>query len=270
VVVAPDPAERRELTQLIRDELRAQGRLATENHSVPTLVEQGFGNPRLAANYARGDQIHYKVGSPAEHGIADNSTAIVLSVDAHANTLTVSTRDGNEASYNPALLKKQTDQSTVYREEQRDVAVGERILFTESDRGTHMRLGDLATVEKIDEDGTFGVRLDNGKAVELNPNQAQHIDYGYAVDTVPRTGMDRILVTGNAAQLAEQQEAFARLSPHLQELAIYTSDSRALGLEKVVPGVENALSLNELSPSLDKLSTPSLPEIEVEGLGIEL
>ena len=55
VVVAPDAGERRELTQLIRDELRQQGRLAPESRSVPILVEQHFGNPCLAANYAPGD-----------------------------------------------------------------------------------------------------------------------------------------------------------------------------------------------------------------------
>jgi hypothetical protein len=77
VVIVPDPVERRELTALVRDELRSQGRLGQDSYSVPVLVEQHFGNPRLAANYATGDQIHYETGSAAEHGIADNSTATV-------------------------------------------------------------------------------------------------------------------------------------------------------------------------------------------------
>jgi conjugative relaxase-like TrwC/TraI family protein len=268
IVVASDPAERQELTQLIRDELQVQGRLAPESRSHSILIEQDFGNPRLAANYAPGDQIHYKVGSPTEHGIADNSTGIVLSVDARANMLTVSTRDGNEASYNPALLRKLTGQSTVYREEQRDVAAGERILFTESDRDTHTRFGDLATVERIGNDRMLAVRLDNGRSVELSPDQAQHIDYGYAVNTVPRTGMDRILMTGDAAQLAEQQEAFARLSPHLRDLAIYTSDSRELGLERSVPGVEITSTSIEHSTKLDNLSVPVMEDMELPGFGI--
>jgi hypothetical protein len=270
VVVAPDPAERRELIGLIRDELRSQGRLAPESHSHLILVEQDFGNPRLVANYAPDDQIHYKAGSPVEHGIPDNSTATVLSVDAHANTLTVATRDGNETSYNPALLKKLTAKSTIYREEQRDMAVGERILFTVSDRDAHMRSGDFATVEKIGEDGTLAVRLDNGKSVELTSDQAHHIDYGYAVDTVPHAAMDRVLVTGDAAQLAEQQEAFARLSPSIRDLAVYTSDGREIGLQKSVPGAEIAPSLNELSSALGNLPSVSTPEVEVQELGIGL
>ena len=270
VVVAPDAGERRELTQLIRDELRQQGRLAPESRSVPILVEQHFGNPRLAANYAPGDEIHYKVGSPAEHGIADNSTATVLSVDAHANALTVATRDGNETSYSPALLQKQTAQSTVYREEQRDIAVGERITFTAQDRDPYIRSGDLATVERIGKDNGLSARLDNGKFVELDADQARHIDYGYAVGTAQRTSVDRVLITGDASQLAQQQEALTLLSPHIRDLAVYTSDSRELAVEKAIPGVENLLSQDTIPPTIDSISVSPVPEIGVERFGIGL
>jgi hypothetical protein len=159
VVVAPDAGE--------RNELRQQGWLAAESRVISILVKQDFGNPRVAAKYAPGDEIHYKAGSPAEHGIADNSAATVLSVDARANTFTVATRDGNEVYYNPALLKRQTAQSTVYREEQREVAAGERIRFTDSDRNSPIRSGDFATVERIGENSTLSVRVDNGTSVEL-------------------------------------------------------------------------------------------------------
>ncbi|HEY1743851.1 MAG TPA: MobF family relaxase [Granulicella sp.] len=270
VVIAPDLAERRALTQLIRDELRSQGRLAPESRPHSILVQQDFENPRLAANYLPSDEIHYKVGSSVRHGIADHSTAIVLSADAHANTLTVVTRDGNETSYNPALLKKQIGQSTVWREEQRDLSVGERITFTTTDREARIRSGDSATVKKIGEDGTFAVRMDNGKSVELTSDQARHIEYGYAVDTMSHIAVDRVLVTGNAPQLAEQQQAFARLSPHLRDLAIYTSDGRAISLEKAVPGAEIAPSVHKLSSALDNLPSVSTPEIEMPGLGIGL
>jgi hypothetical protein len=270
VVVAPDAGERRELTQLIRDELRQQGRLAAKSRSFPIMVEQHFGNPHFAANYARGDEIHYKAGSPAEHGIFDNSTATVLSVDARANTLTVATRDGSETSYNPALLKKQSGQSTVYREEQRDLAPGERIQLNYRDRDAHIRSGDFATVERIAENNALSVRLDNGKSVELDSEMARHIEYGYAVETAQRAAVNRVLVTADASQLAQQQEALTRLSPHTRDLALYTSDSRELAPEKTVPGVEIAPSVTELSLTLNTPSSVSTPEVALPGFGIGL
>jgi len=270
VVVAPDADERQELTQLIRDELRQQGQLATESRTVPILVEQDFGNPRLAANYAPGDEIHYKAGSPTEHGIANNSEATVLSVDARANTLTVATRDGNEVSYNPALLKRQTAHSIVYREEQRDIAVGERIRFTDSDRKSHIRSGDFGTVQRIWDDNALSVRLDNGKSVEWDASQGRHIEYGYAVETAPHATLDRALVTGDASQLAQQQEALTRLSPQIRDLALYTSNSRQFAAEKAIAGVENVLMQNAISLNIDELSQPSSAVREVGGFGIGL
>jgi conjugative relaxase-like TrwC/TraI family protein len=109
VVVAPDAAERRELTQLIRADLRSNGRLASDEHSVPVLVEQKFPNPRFAGNYRPGDEIHFRTGSPALEGIPHNSVAHILEVDAGRNTLTIETADGGQVTYNPAQLRSQTN-----------------------------------------------------------------------------------------------------------------------------------------------------------------
>jgi conjugative relaxase-like TrwC/TraI family protein len=259
VIVAPDAAERRELTQLIRSELQAQGRLSAESRSVPVLVERDLGNPRLAANYALEDRINYRKGSPEEHGIADDSSATVISVDTRSNRLTVETREGDRVSYNPALLKQQTDRSTVYREESRELTQGERIQFTAANPDLRIRAGSLGTVERIGEDNTLTVRLDSGKAVHLDSEQARYIDYGYAVETARQVSADRILVTGNSSQIAEQQEALTHLSPHLRDLAIYTSDDSGLAVQQIAS-----------SASMKPSTIPELPEIELEGMGIGL
>ena len=257
VIVAPDAAERRELTQLIRSELQAQGRLSAQSRSVPVLIERDLGNPRLAANYAPEDRISYRKGSPEEHGIADNSSATVISVDARSNLLTVETREGDRVSYNPALLKQQSDRSTVYREESRDLAQGERIQFTAANPDLRIRAGSLGTVEKIGEDSAITVRLDNGKAVHLDAEQSRYIDYGYVVETTWQVSADRILLTGGSNQIAAQQEVLTRLSQHLRDLAIYTSDDSGLASQEIA-----------LSANLKQI--PALPEVEVEGFGIAL
>jgi conjugative relaxase-like TrwC/TraI family protein len=272
VIVAPDPAERKELTQLIRADLQTQGKLATESRSVPILVEQDYANPKLAASYAPGDQIHYRTGSPAIEGIPHNSVATVLDSDEKKNVLTIETRDGEQVSYNPVHLKQQTKESTVYREEERDLAVGERIQFTAPDRENRIRSGDFATVERIGDDNTLSIRLDNGKAVELEPEKARHIDYGYTLETAMHLYADRILLTGESSQLAEQQSALAKLNPSVHDLAIYTSDSTNLLHRDNGIGLEQELSSeglsNDSSPSNGP--EPSGPSIEREGYGIGL
>jgi hypothetical protein len=265
VVVAPDAAERCELTQLIRAELQSEGKLAPESHPLPVLVEQKFPNPRFAGNYLPGDEIHFRTGSPALEGIPHNSVARVLEVDAGRNELTIETADGGQVTYNPAQLRSQTRQSTVYREELREMAEGERIRFTSSEKDNHIRIGDFATVERIEPD--FSVRLDNGKTADLDAETARHIDYGYAVEMAGNLAADRVILTGEAPQLAGLEDDLARLNPNIRELSIYTSDaSQALQ----VGLAQSPAALETLSKSLADTANLGIAESIIEEIGLHL
>jgi hypothetical protein len=270
VVVAPDAAERRELTQLIRADLRSNGRLSSDEHSVSVLVEQKFPNPRFTGNYLPGDEIYFRTGSPALEGIPHNSVARVLEVDASRNALTIETADGGQVTYNPAQLRSQTNQSKIYREETREMAVGERIRFTASEKDNHIRIGEFATVERIEPD--LSVRLDNGKTVELDAETAQHIDYGYAVETAGNAAADRVILTGEAPQLAGLENDLARFNPSIRELSVYTSDaSQALKVELAQsPAAAETLSKSLADTANRGVSAHSLAETVIEELGIHL
>jgi conjugative relaxase-like TrwC/TraI family protein len=270
VVVAPDAAERKELTQLIRAELQARGKISAESHSVPVLVEQKYSNPKLAASYSPGDQIHYRTGSPSIEGIPHDCAATVLSADAKKNLLTIETRDGEQVTYNPIQLRQQTKQSTVYRQGELDLAVGDRIAFTAKDSENRIRSGDFATVERVGDNNALTVRMDNGRKVTLDPEKAKHIDYGYTVENAKRLSADRIVLIGDSSQLAEQQAALTKLNPKIRDLAIYTSDSANTLHKDHGIANESLLTKEGISnaPSLGKLSEPSSPAIELEGYGI--
>jgi conjugative relaxase-like TrwC/TraI family protein len=97
-----------------------------------------------------------------------------------------------------------------------------------------------------------------GYEIESGRSGAPEIK-GYAVETARQVSVDRILVTGNSIQIAEQQEALTYLSPHLRDLAIYTSDDSG-------PAVQQIAS----SANIEPVSVPALPEIDLEGFGIGL
>jgi hypothetical protein len=99
-----------------------------------------------------------------------------------------------------------TTQSTVYRAEQREIAVGERIQIAEADLKQGIRRGDFATVTRMHDSNALDVRLDNGKSAALDPASARHIDYGYAVESArPRT-TERVLVSQEAIAPSDQRE----------------------------------------------------------------
>ncbi len=184
------------------------------------LIERHLSNPKLAAQYAPGDQIHYKTGSPEHHGIAAHSTATVLKADAKSNVLTVETGNGEAIAYRPHELKNVTASSTVYRQETRELAIGERIQFTRGHKDQGIRSGDFATVERISENHALTVRLNNGKTAELDPDKARHIEYGYAADGSKRIQADRVLATGETLNA----KALASVPSNVRDLSLHTSD----------------------------------------------
>jgi conjugative relaxase-like TrwC/TraI family protein len=270
VVVALDAEERRELTQLIRADLRRNGRLAWDEHSVAVLVEQKLSNPHFAGNYLSGDVIHFRTGSPAIEGIPHNSMVRVLEVDADRNTLAIETADGGQVTYNPAQLRSQASQSKVYREESREIAEGERIRFTSSNKENHIRTGDFSTVERIEPD--LSVRLDSGKTVDLDLEAARHIDYGYAVESARNLAADRVILTGEAPQIAGLENDLARLNSGIHELSVYTSGaSQSLQVDLAQsPAAAETLSKSLAETTNLGIAEPSIAEAIIEEIGLHL
>ena len=223
VVIAKDPAERRELNQLIRADLQAAGAVAPDSKVLPVHIQKELTNPKLAAQYAPGDIIQYRQGSPSLEGIPNDSAAVVVSTDPKLNRLTIKTSHGDEVSYSPHLTKTMTTQSKVYREEHQEFAQGDRIRITEADASQGIRKGDFGTITAIGD--TLDVRLDKGESVQLTKEQAKHIEHGYAVDSLKTGAPDRVLMSHDGSFQATSEAA--SLSRTGRDVSIYTSDASA-------------------------------------------
>jgi Tfp pilus assembly PilM family ATPase len=125
-------------------------------------------------------------------------------------------------------------------------------------------------VERIEPD--LSVRLDNRKAVDLDAETARHIDYGYAVESAGNITVDRVILTGEAAQLAGLEEDLARLNPTIRELSIYMSNaSQALHVELAQsPAAAETLSKSLADIVNPGVAEPSLAEAIVEEIGLHL
>jgi conjugative relaxase-like TrwC/TraI family protein len=221
VVISKDPAERRELNQLIRADLQAAGIVAPDSKALPVHIEKELTNPKLATQYAPGDIIQYRQGSPTQ-GIPNDSAAVVVSTDAKNNQLTVRTSNGDEVIYSPHLTKAMTAQSKVYREEYGEFAKGDRIRMTEPDSSQNIRKGDFGTITAIGE--MLEVRLDNRRNVQLSKEQARHIEHGYAVDTLNTGAPNKVLISQDGFEVPSEAASLFRTG---REVSIYTSDGSA-------------------------------------------
>ncbi len=179
LVVSPDNRSRVEINERIHVEMQERGSVSKGEHRIQTLVpRQDLTGPERtwAARYEFNDVVRYARASK-ETGMERGEYARVKSVDAERNLLTVVRADGSELTYDP----RRQQGVSVYREEPRSFAVGDRIQFTAPANDLKVANRELGTVEAIGQDGQMRLKMDGGRDVQLDPREHPHLDHGYAV-----------------------------------------------------------------------------------------
>jgi conjugative relaxase-like TrwC/TraI family protein len=232
LVVSPDNRSRMEINQVIHAELQVRGVVSQDEHTVRTLVprQELTGAARTwAENYEVGDVVRYGRASK-ETGIGKGEYARVTDVDARNNRLTVETQNGIERSYDP---RRQSGVS-VYREEERAFSVGDRVQFTAPANELKVANRELGTIESIEND-RMGLRMDNGRNVEIDAAKHPHLDHGYAVTSHSSQGQtaDRVLVHVDtelaAKDLLNNRMAYVAVSRGAEDAQLFTNDRGKLG-----------------------------------------
>jgi len=231
IVVSPDNTSRRQINQAVRAELQALGAVSTEDHSMRVLAPRSdmTGADRTwAARYSIGDVLYYPRGSQ-DIGIEKQCYTTVVAIQAQDNMLTVQKSDGAVVSYNPARLYG----VNVYRELEREFAIGDRLSFTAPSKELGVANRDLGTVQQIDQDGTLTVKMDNGKSVSFDSNQMRHYDHGYAVTSHSSQGLtaERVMVNLDShinPNLINQRFAYVAISRGSLDAHVYTDNAASL------------------------------------------
>jgi ABC-type cobalamin/Fe3+-siderophores transport system ATPase subunit len=231
IVVSPDNASRRQINQAVRSELQALGTVAAEKHTMRVLAPRSdmTGADRTwAACYTVDDVLYYPRGSK-DIGIEKHSYTKVIATDPKENLLTVRKDDGATITYNPARLYG----VNVYRELEREFAVGDRLSFTAPSKELGVANRDLGTVQQIDRDGRLTLKMDNGRSVSFNVNRMRHLDHGYAVTSHSSQGLtaDRVLVnidTNTHPDLINSRFAYVSVSRAALDSQIFTDNASTL------------------------------------------
>ena len=103
--------------------------------------------------------------------------------------LLVERADGNRASID---LVVHADKLATHEPQTKEFTEGERIIFTKNIQdkgGFRVKNGERATIEKINDDGSFTVRTDTGREKNFHPGKMPYFDYGYAVTDYKSQGM---------------------------------------------------------------------------------
>jgi ATP-dependent exoDNAse (exonuclease V) alpha subunit len=143
-------------------------------------------------------------------------------------------QNGEECNYNPARLSG----VTVFQQEERAFAIGERVQFRQPNKEKGIANGELATIIQIDHrSGNIALRMDRGKQISFNIKEWQHIDYGYAVTSFSSQSETayRVLInvdTTLPATLINRRMAYVAISRASHEATIYTDNQQQFPVKK--------------------------------------
>jgi conjugative relaxase-like TrwC/TraI family protein len=263
LIVSPDNASRRELNAAVRQELKATGALAPQDHTFRVLVprQDMTGAERSwASHYETDDLVRYTRGSKTI-GIAARSYASVVAIDHAANQLTVEKANGERATYDPRRLTG----VSVYREIAREFSVGDRIQFTAPDKSLGVANRELAAIEAVHPDGRISARLDNNRQIHFNPSEHRHFDHGYAVTSHSSQGLtaERVLVHADTSvhpDLLNSRFGYVSLSRASHQATLFTDD-----MSKLAPQLGADVSKTS---ALEINQAPSIAVAQAMGMGL--
>jgi conjugative relaxase-like TrwC/TraI family protein len=277
LIVSPDNASRRELNMAVRQELKANGAVASENHSLRVLIQRQdmTGADRAWTNhYEIGDVVRYARGSKSV-GIEGGSYGTVVAINPNANLLSFEKASGEPVTYDPRRLSG----VSVYREVVHEFSIGDRIQFTAPDKQLGVANRDLAVIESIAPDGRISAKLDDSRQIEFNAADHRHFDHGYAVTSHSSQGLtsERVLVnmdTGVHPELINNRFAYVSVSRASHNAQIFTNDAATLA-ERLSRDVSKASAIDfgqRRNPvpnaELEQSSAPKMTQ--TTGLGLAL
>jgi conjugative relaxase-like TrwC/TraI family protein len=234
LAVSPDNRSRIEINQAIRAELQDRGVVSKEEHRMQVLVPRQdlTGADRMwAARYEVGDVLRYSRASK-ETGIGKGEYARVSAVDATSNRLTVERKDGSECTYDP----RRQQGVSVYREEERAFSIGDRVQLTAPARELGVANRELGTIASIGDEKRIGLKMEDGRQIEMDANQHPHLDHGYAVTSHSSQGQtaERVLVHVDtelgAKDLLNNRMAYVSISRGAHDAQLFTNDREKLPL----------------------------------------
>src|SRR6266542_84637 len=232
LIISPANSERVAINTIIHQQLQERGVVGADNHRLTVLVNrQDMTGPErtFALAYAPGeDIIRYNTTSKL-YGVKPGNYGRVLANNHKDNTITVRLDNGREITNNPERLSG----VSVYREAERDFAVGDRIQFRAPFAEAKVKNSELGTIKHI-ADGKITIRLDKKRDVTINVDQFRHLDHGYAVTSHSSQGqtVNRVLVNAETIEtdlLLNQRMAYVAISRARFEARIYTDSLKELG-----------------------------------------
>lgn len=210
---------RRELNELIREELKASNQIS--NHSLIVIQEKQQLESIAAhhhSSYVVGDSV--QLMEAYKGGFKSGSEATITAVDETRNSITLQDKNGKSKDVS---LSEHGDKLSLFQKAHKEFSQGEKIIFTKKDKSLGLNNGDIATVKEI-KDGIMTVES-NKREIKINPKEYNYIDHAYAITNHKAQGQtsERAIFVGDS-RLSNQNAFYVALTRAKTHISIFTQD----------------------------------------------
>ncbi len=257
--------------RLLRGELIGKGLSLTVLDRV-TITREGA---RQMKGYREGRIVEFRTNLPSQ-GIRQGDRGKVQGMDKGPVVLAMA--DGSQRRFEPDRLPRNLahDAVTIYEPKQLPLFGGDRIRWTDNDRERGLLNGDMATVERVEQDAII-VRTTGGERLQLGPDDPmrEKLDLAYAVNVHIAQGMtatNGIILMSEREKLLNTSRAFLVAVTRIAERATLVVDN-VKSLERDImrrEGEKTSAIETVKPPSPDRASVPErervlerMPEREI-------
>lgn len=235
-IITPSHADRKAVNQEVRLQLETKGYLKGETSQFTVLVSHDMTAVERydAKNFKVGHLVKFtRTSSSKLHG-GDYFT--IKTVNARLNTLTLSRIDdaSKELLWRiPASSERANNQVEVFKKEERQLKVGDKIVWVKTNRKENIQATEAAIVKAIGKDHVTLVRDDKTEfTFNAKEAQYQHWDHAYAITAYGAQGGTYSSVLGffesYRKNLMNMKTFLVTLTRPENELRIYTNDKEKL------------------------------------------
>ncbi|MGD1151549.1 MAG: MobF family relaxase [Syntrophales bacterium] len=238
-IITQTNADRKDLNSMIRDELKAGGKLQEGiNMTIRECLNMSESDKRFAHNYQGGNITFAQKSIP---GMKAGTEAKVIGTDALNNMIQLETAPGKELTIDIAQCG---DRLQSFQTAEMDFAVGDLIAFTKNDKMLNVQNGLAGVIRAINENGGLIVEVNRGRMVNIKPDNYQYIDHGYAITDYKSQGAsyDNVIFTGEADR-ANSNQFYVAASRTREDFQIFVDNKEAY-FEKAMQDQEKTSTLD--------------------------
>lgn len=190
-IISPSHAERKAINAKVRDQLTQLNQLHGENHhfSILSTKDMTGVEKSKAAHFQTGQILRFTASAGREIKAGDYFTIADIKEDYNLLTLTKAGSGKKILWQVPKSRDRINSKVEVFQQEGRQLKLGDRIIWTRTNRKEDLLSTDVGTVTRIDKH-TITIQRKDGSTFTFNPQEQkyQHWDHAYAITTYGSQG----------------------------------------------------------------------------------